>query len=182
MKINLKNTSPYRDDDLRAIVQAACKATGVRCKTLGLSVTQRRDSESSFHGGRATCSPGNRRWIRAHMQLSLPRPGLATVKETVLVAVHEAMHLAGATHTTMTDAQRYCTGPLPTWAEGLELRVKEQAPPEELKAAARADRLEHAEAMHKRALTRLRRAETIEKKWKRRLAAMQRAAERTISE
>lgn len=175
MRIQLKNGTPYRDDDLRAIVREACKAAGVSCKKLRFVVKLRRSGRlANFHGGRASCRPGRRaRWISAYLELILPRPEFVSLKETALVALHEAMHLAGATHSSMTEEQLHCTGPLPAWAASLELRVQDQSPPKgERLAAARADRLAHAEAMLARAVTRAKRAETIRKKWARRVTAM----------
>jgi len=81
------------------------------------------------------------------------------------------MHLAGARHKDMTEEQFTCTMPTP-WAASLPLRLQDAVPeadPAERKAAASADRLEHAQAMLAKASTRLKRAYTIEKKWARRV-------------
>lgn len=175
MRIKLENKSSYRDDDIRQIVRAACKAAGVRCDELRLKVTNQRSN--ARYEGKANCAPGCRDWSSAYMWLYLRRP--ADLKATVLVALHEAMHLAGARHADMTEEQRSCTGPMPAWAEGLQLRIKESPSREEQSAALRASRLSHAEAMLKKAHTRAKRAETIRKKWERRVRALNRASSRS---
>jgi len=98
----------------------------------------------------------------------------AWITEVCQVALHEAMHLAGVRHKDMTEEQCYCSMPVP-WAADLQLRIKEtpvEVPREERVAAARADRLGHAQAMLAKAITRSKRAVTIEKKWKRRVALL----------
>jgi hypothetical protein len=68
------------------------------------------------------------------------------------------------------------------WVEALPLRAKTElrppkpeVPREERRAADQVERLEHVRAMHKKSLTRLKRALTFEKKWRRRLKALERS-------
>ena len=161
MKIKLSNRSNVRDSDIRTLVKEACKQVGARVETLNLEV-----GKSGHAHGRATCSGRRTLWIECNMWLWVG-PDLDSFKRVV---IHEAMHLAGAKHNTMTPEQRWCTFELPEWAKALPLRDKEVVVHEETKTAAfHTERLEHLRAMHSRAVTRLKRAQTIEKKWKRRL-------------
>jgi|SRR5882672_2010884 len=177
MKISLTNKTAYRDDDLRALVRGACDAAGVSLRILRLTVVHAKRARVS---GYAHYPQGKRSFTTVNtMRLRIPKPGVADiglVARVAKVALHEAMHTNGARHADMTEEQRYCTMPVP-WSESLLLRAKEApaAPDPELrKAAARADRLEHAQAMLAKAQTRRKRAETIEKKWKRRVGALSR--------
>jgi hypothetical protein len=185
MKITLTNKTHYLSADLRAIVRKACDLAGVS-KTAQIICTV---LPGKLHvRGRATVPRARSTLGCGKFRLSIPtydqwEPGrhgerartlLDHKIEVCQVALHEAMHLAGARHKDMTDEQRYCKMPVP-WAEDLHLRAKgspvpEQ--PEEHLAAARADRLEHAQAMLAKARTRTKRATTIEKKWKRRVATL----------
>lgn len=115
------------------------------------------------------------------MKLRVPKPNKwlgDTWRGVVAVTVHECMHLVGATHRTMTEAQNLCTLPIPAWAADLTplwvVEVKPQPSRAEKTAAARAGRLEHAQAMLKKAETRLKRAATIEAQWRRRVKTLER--------
>lgn len=175
MKIVLANRSPYDPEDLKALVRAAIKHTGADIETLRLSVrTQRSNGRVN---GRATCREGVRVWLKCSMDLFPKAPDKIDLDRFKKTVIHEAMHLAGATHSTMTEEQRYCTFELPSWAQSLPLRTKEQDHSEviaERKAAERTERLEHAKKMLAKAQTRLKRAATIEKKWLRRVGALSR--------
>lgn len=188
MKINLTNKTAYRDDDLRTIVKEACKQAGVSpdAKRLRLVI-----SPGKLHiRGRATVPPSRRQLLAGYMLLKIPpfkfwgpgrhgeraRTEREWITEICRVALHEAMHLAGVRHRDMTEEQYHCRMPVP-WADAIQLRAKEEpdvVPREERLASARADRLEHAQAMFAKAGTRRKRAITIEKKWKRRVALLSR--------
>lgn len=177
MKIELTNKTKYRDDDIRAIMHGACKAAGVCLKVLKLTVVTSRSDRVSGYAYFPRGPRGHTTMLRAALRLPSPQHLAAnTVERVAKVAVHEAMHLAGARHKDMTEEQRYCRSPVP-WAADLQLRIKEApaaVPREERLAAARGDRLEHAQRMLAKAQTRLKRAATIEKKWKRRVGALSR--------
>jgi len=186
MKIQLINKTLYRDDDLRAIMREACARAGVAAKKLVFRV-----HPGKLHiRGRATRAHERSSLIWGTCTMRIPpfhlwgpgrhgereRTEREWVTEICQVALHEAMHLAGARHHDMTDDQLYCCMPVP-WATELQLRTKEPTaavPREERMAAARADRLGHAQAMLAKAQTRSKRATTIEKKWKRRVALLSR--------
>jgi hypothetical protein len=180
MKIELKNETVFRDDDIRALLRKSLVAVGYDTKGRLPLVVEFVHCRSPRTSGRA--SIGDDR--RAHglwMKLRVPKRSAwrpDTWREVVAVTVHECMHLVGSRHRDMTDAQLFCTLPLPSWARDLQpLRVAETqlAPPRaERMSAARADRLEHAQAMLKKAETRLKRADTIRTKWQRRVKALSR--------
>ncbi len=177
MKIQLTNKTQFRDDDLLAIMRAACESAGVALKILKLTVSVSRSDRVSGFAYYPRGPRGFTTMLRAALRIPGPKHLTAdTVTRVARVALHEAMHLAGARHKDMTEEQRYCRMPVP-WSADLQLRVKD-APPvvprEERMAAARGDRLEHAQKMLAKAQTRLKRASTIEKKWKRRVGALSR--------
>lgn len=87
------------------------------------------------------------------------------------VVDHEVAHLQGLRHEEMSDDLHHCTQPTP-WLGELQLR-EESAEVVDV-AAARSDRAEHARAMLAKAETRLKRAETIAKRWRRRVAGYER--------
>lgn len=184
MKIDLKNKTRFRDDDLRAIMRIACEKAGVAARRVVFVV-----SYGKLHiRGRATIANQRSSLIWGTCTMRIPRfeiwgPGrhgererneVEWVREICQVALHEAMHLAGVRHRDMTEEQYYCRMPVP-WSEGLQLRTVEEPaaiPREERTAAARADRVEHARRMLAKAETRLKRATTIAKKWRRRVSRL----------
>jgi len=181
MRIRLDNKSPYRDDDLRALVQGALRAVGAE-----LGAAQRRDELLVIvKNGPGPLSSGyayygSRRGLGHRMMLRVPAPSEwddESMRDFVATIIHECMHLIGVRHRDMTEAQRLCTGPLPEWAAGLALRTQPAPSAADIadrRAALRADRVEHARSMLKRATTRVKRAETILKRWRRRVAALER--------
>jgi len=177
MKILLTNKTQYRDDDLRTIMHAACKAAGVALKFLKLTVVSSRLGAVSGYAYFPRGPRGFTTTLSARLRVPTPdhlKPD--SVTRIAQVALHEAMHLAGARHKNMTEEQYYCRMPVP-WATEMQLRIKEApvaVPREERMAAARGDRLEHAQKMLAKAQTRLKRAVTIEKKWKRRVGTLSR--------
>ena len=86
------------------------------------------------------------------------------------------MHWRGVEHADMTEDQLYCRGPVPAWAEGVVISHREKAAPS--RQEQRDKKLVHAREMLKRAETRLLRAETLVKRWRRRAGAAERAIER----
>ncbi len=187
MRIELHNKTQYRDDDLRAIMREACAKAGVAAKRVVFRV-----NPGKLHiRGRATLPRNGRSsLIWGTCTMRIPRfeiwgPGRHGQRERTeqqllievcQVALHEAMHLAGVRHHDMTEEQYHCRMPVP-WSAQMQLRVKEarpEVPREERMAAARGDRLEHAQAMLAKAQTRLKRATTIEKKWSRRVKLLSR--------
>lgn len=178
MRINLNNVTCYRDSDLHVMLRAACERAGVDLNLLHVDVVHSRGRHVS---GWAQFPIGPRAGWKNQtrtMRLRIPKPPLVPDNDLKLqvaqVMLHEAMHLAGARHKDMTEEQYTCRMPVP-WADDmvlLEKPLREPAPAD--KAAARAGRLEHAQAMLSKAVTRRKRAMTIEKKWARRVKALSR--------
>lgn len=170
MKIRLQNKTRYRDEDLRVLLRATFANTGYRTREVAVEVVAARRNRVS-----GCASLGRWAGTRMHrgrwMRLCIPRE--CTVQRVVLVAVHEVLHLNGANHGDMTEEQLLCTGPLPEWAKELVLREREERVVD--RAALRADRLEHAEKMLRKAETRCKRAESIRARWKRSVVALRRA-------
>jgi len=177
MEVKIENATPYETDDLRALIRATLRAVGYDMSrsrfVLRVEVVNARSAHVS---GRASLGD-NRVHHGLWMKLRLPKPAKwtpSTWQRIVALTIHECMHLVGSRHKDMTEAQRFATLPLPAWAKGLTLRVAETVPVVEAKAAARSNRLAHANQMLRRAETRAKRAATILAKWKRRVRAMSR--------
>lgn len=197
MKIALTNRSSFLDADLRKLIRAALRATGCVALPLGyantlevrVTWTRGRHPSGLAYLGKGSRSIGHKMILRFPHRRAWTED---TWRECVAVTAHECMHLRGADHSDMTDAQRRCTLPLPAWASGLELRDKPPAPTAEERRRDRAERraarrpervetvrkrLEEAKSRERKALAAARRAKTIRTKWTRRLAALE-AAER----
>jgi hypothetical protein len=174
------NTSDWRTDDLRAIVSAALKAAGVPGMWRGeLYVhTSRKNRYTMRVFGRARLGHSAQ---RHGLQMWLELPTLEWVELNVRgnflehvcqVAHHEALHIVGARHGDMTEEQAWCKQSVP-WAKTLVLRPALEMTPVVDKVAAFVEKIEHVRARYKRAVTRLKRATTIAKKWERRLKLLE---------
>ncbi len=164
------NQTDYETSDLRAIIRrcAAMTLEAEKRRRVVVTVTYARQR----HGASGCATIGGRhatlRITRDH-----PRPD-----SLACLAVHEFRHLNGWNHSRMKatysseDVARYA------WANSMGVRVKEPKirPTQADKAS---DALAHARMMFARSLTRLKRAQTLSKKWRtkiryyeRRMAAM----------
>ncbi len=180
----IKNLTDWSTNDLRAVISAACEAAGMVGVPEVLVRQRKPNVDHWFVTGRA--------WLGTHRDpgkilLVMSGPAYSrTDSDRLLIlldlartAHHEALHSVGAHHGDMTEEQRYCRQDVP-WADALRLRTKSELRPRtevspvERSAARLADRLEHVRSMHRRALTRVKRAETLEKKWRRRLRMLER--------
>ncbi len=191
--MKLDNQTKWSTDDLRAIISAALNARDVPSTGLEVHVVPSKEHIT----GRATIGKmcnvfGEKKMYYGRwMLLRIPNPAhiakhveTEEAKDHVLgkrrlmfarVVEHEVAHLQGLRHPQMSDALRYCTQDVP-WLG--ELALGEEMYPDEAvaekKAAARADRLEHARSKLKLSLTREKRATTLRKKWERRVRALER--------
>ena len=195
MKLIFNNKTSFTDDCLRRLVVLACQHVGLVGAELTLEVwlTHTRKSHVS---GRATIGPrpGARdalgevpRFRRAQYSLVIPKlPNPCTNdfyaelrRELIAVAIHEAMHLRGSRHRDMTQQQLECSGPIPQAFENWFLVLAEVAEPKPdpvaKTAARRAVKLDHVRIMHRKATTRLKRATTIERKWRQKLRRLERS-------
>lgn len=191
MRISIKNQTRWSTADLRALYKAALKAAGASAGG-ALVVKNRRGA-----------GVGGNCWLGRHGRpglctLRLPTPETeargvalssalaaeaqkegapwapyapASFRDQVARTMHhEALHAIGARHKDMTEPQMYCTQSV-EWARGLALNVEPAAP---VQKAAFSDKLAHARSMLARAVTRAKRAGTIEKKWARRVKMLER--------
>lgn len=176
MKLQLTNKTRWHDADLRKLILGALRAVGAR-------PLQSHVWKVDVHPARTQRTSGwaflGSRWTPRRMRLRLPQPDklrgarVELVKAFAQLCHHETLHAVGVEHKDMTDEQLYCRQSVP-WAEGLQLRSKDElTPAEEASKAAHEDKLAHVRAMHKKACTRRKRAETIEKKWARRLKMLE---------
>lgn len=179
MKLKLINKTKWHDGDLRKFLLGALRAVGARPLKSTVWKVEVHVARSERTSGWAFLGS---RWAPRRMRVRLPQPDkLRSSREDLAKAFaqlchHEALHAVGVEHKDMTEEQLYCRQKTP-WADELVLRtqdeVKPQAPAEELHRAAHDDKLSHARAMHKKACTRRKRAETLEKKWARRLKMLE---------
>ena len=194
MKVSITNTSRWNTSDLRATVTSACIAAGmtgnveVEVGHTGKRFHKRRIDtpesvlRSRIRGWAYIRTPAN----PGRIYLLLPKPEHVTndlrhVFDLMIAQVvhHEALHSVGARHKHMTYEQRWCLQNIPPDGRvhirtKTEVRPPKPEPPrEERRAADQVERLEHVRSMHKRALTRVKRAQTLEKKWRRRLHTLE---------
>lgn len=182
------NTTPYTDASLLRLVRIALEVANVPSRRFELLHVRFLTCAGEHFSGHASLGmPGQVR-PRGKYMLRLPRQkptdpedfNLTVTQrryELIAVAVHEAMHIRGAKHADMTPEQRHCCGPPHPRFEGWELRYKAAEPkpdPAELTAALKKKRLEHAQKMHAKSVTRRKRAQTIEKKWAERMRRLER--------
>jgi hypothetical protein len=175
--VKVVNETGYNTNDLRKICRAAAIAMGVKQpKKVEIKHTRQRP----WVHGRARY--GNRSYEGYNVWLWIPQKPVDPEKLAQSVArvmAHEFMHSLGVNHKDMTKDQKYCCQSAP-WAEGLVLRKKDQKEKPKETAAQRGARLreeraEHARDMLRKATTRLKRAKTIEKKWRERVRYYEKA-------
>jgi hypothetical protein len=114
------------------------------------------------------------------MHLGAGSVALEPVRRFARVFEHEVLHNKGVRHREMTPSQRNCDEPLPKWAEGLVIRLKE---PKAKRSAADkvAEREQHAREMLAAYERKQKRVATLLKKWKAKVRYYERraAAKRT---
>jgi hypothetical protein len=167
--IKVVNETDYNTNDLRKICRVAAQAMGCKQpKHVLIKYTQR---WKRWVHGRARY--GDRTYEGRQVWLWIPKypdDSSKLPKSVAQVAAHEFMHSLGVHHGDMTKAQKNCRQEA-EWSNGLVLRKKEQRQkPKETAtqrgARLREERAAHARDMLKKAATRLKRAKTIEKKWR----------------
>jgi len=188
MKLRIQNYTAYRTVDLRRFFTAGLRA---------MVVTRSKTIEVRYRSGRLTCSratlgafeevsavdadglPSKKwrldegRWIR--MLIGKPSPSGPDLRRFARVFEHEVLHNKGVGHREMTPAQWRCDEPLPKWADGLVIRLKEvKAKPT---AADRvAGRAEHAREMLAAYERKQKRVATLLKKWRAKVRYYERRA------
>ena len=155
LQLTIDNQTTYRTADLRCLFLRGLRAMGAK-QAKDVRVV----SSRSWHSGRARigklelvpASPARdactaklaTRYLRREgrgILMRVPGPDKLNLAEFCRVFEHEVLHNLGVEHVDMTEAQRRCSGGLPAWAEGLELRqrpVRSGATAEEREAHARA--------------------------------------------
>lgn len=193
----LENHTRYRTADLERVILGALNAAGIeRHGRDRVVVTYTRGG--GFTGeawkGKVTRWNGHPR-----MRLRLPEVGeFETVDfpQLVWLVRHEVAHWQGLDHSQMAPSLLYWYRherrrissttpvgselPLPDWAAGLEVELEDEEPVHPTKPRPVADdrreqKLAHARAMLARAERKAKLAATIEKRWRRRLQAAERA-------
>lgn len=175
--MRIKNATPYRTADLRALVLAALRAEGIEASgyivEVGASkrqprrrwddelkrwVPDDRDAPYRFSG----LGMLNRRWFRLGIPKAVYARDLAPeeVKRLAQIAVHELGHNLGLRHADMVGSFGI---PVP-WADGLAVRLAEvkPAPRRDLQA----ERAERARAKLEEHERKLRREQKLVRKYR----------------
>lgn len=177
--LEVRNETRYRTRAIRTLIVRCLRALGLKVRGL-VRVAY---STASEHYGFAALGHEERKVDGGYitrsglnMTLTLPRdPGAFSRDQFARVILHEALHWKGVRHGDMTDEQRYCKGDAPAWCSDIEVAF---APLLEHPKDGRKGKLAHARAMLARAERKLKLATTIEKRWRRRVAAAERAVAR----
>lgn len=176
--MKLTNRTSYRTDQLKAILQRCAEMEVEAEDRKRLVVTVKYSRRPGRYSGHARL--GGQHCTRGPLPvtLCLPKPGWTNGRKVAWLACHEFAHSRGTNHRNMAafyrwpnfDHERYA------WAFELPLEAAPvQAKPKPDRAAAQSKRLDHARAMLKKADTRLKRATTIHRKWKRAVARLTKA-------
>lgn len=185
----LENRTRYRTADLEAVILLALEEAGLgRGGRDRVVVVYGTGFSGWCYKGRIT------RWNgHARMRLRLPRPSPAGAQDGwtfdvagfVWLVRHEVGHWRGLDHSQMHPMIRDwkpwidAGKPLPAWAADLRVAIEDAEPdlrkPRPTADAQREAKVEHARAMLARAERRAKLAATIEQRWRRRLAAAERA-------
>lgn len=177
--MRITNLTNWNTRDIARLIHRCAELENVSLKGARVTIKIRRTNGWKL----GHCQYGTLLNPRVRMLLLIPKEPVVDSVQLAHVIAHELGHAKGLRHAEMRNI-RY------GWAEGwreyyawaAEYVVAAKPEPATLIVEdRRALRLEHAQRMLQRAMTRARRAATIEKKWKRRLAALCRA-ERTRPE
>jgi hypothetical protein len=153
--VKIVNQTHFETRDLRAILQRAAVDVLEADKRRRVVVTVVYSRKSNGAASGCAAVGGTRCRIRVHKHA--PR-----LDALAWVAVHEFRHLNGWTHAEMKGRYSFDDLGRYAWAATMPLRVRQ------LKPKARpavADKLAHAVRMQARAASRLKRAQTIARKW-----------------
>jgi hypothetical protein len=181
MKITIDNRTHWRSDHIRAFVKRILpNERAALCKrgapTLVVRVVWNRG------GDRYAYVSGCASYFSNRITLKLASGAVDKIDLAHTIA-HELAHTRGMKHPEMTGDPLYTrsTGwrELYAWAEALPL--DKEATPRKTRPDANT-RLTHAQGMLAKALKRERRAQTIRKKWQRRVKASERAAAMILPE
>ena len=168
-----ENGSPYQTRGLAAWVRACAAYLDLNHHLW----VEFRPACRRWHGRASLGGTTSTYWLTPDM----------TPRELAWLIEHELLHNRGLHHKDYAPGLRWwhrAPEEVRPWAARLpmpKLKVARAPKPKPTVEQKRAARLAHAEAMLARAATRRRRAETIEKKWKRTVARMRREAERTAA-
>jgi len=128
--MKITNQTHYQTRDLRKVLTRALKAVG--CKGTHLTVTFVYAQRHGYVTGNASLGRlfSGKILEGRRMRLRLPFvEQTLRLEDLCWVAMHEAQHIIGIEHRDMTSAMRSThKQPLPAWAEGLEVRIKEVRP------------------------------------------------------
>jgi hypothetical protein len=131
--MQIKNTSPFRTEDIRKWLLAGLKSQGAKSVGLVVKVTGARPrgmrGRARYgHQGQYKDLEGVTRYtkLRQGNWMLIRIPPDPVLSDLAWLIMHEVQHLLCVHHGEMTPTMRKCWGqPMPDWAEGLELRLKD---------------------------------------------------------
>jgi hypothetical protein len=185
MKLKLENKTAYSTKDLRAFLRAGLRAYGARSDKVVVVRYQRvvwravgQDGVAYGPSGRGQVGRPGRE--ARHIWLHLPRdPAALSVGDLAHTLYHEVLHNRGARHRDMTPEQMRWDGTPAPWTEGLSIGLEPARPrPSREERAARLveEREAHAREMLARAERRKKLADTVAKRWRKRVRYYERLA------
>jgi len=167
MKLEIENKTRWDGRGIRSLVLLGLRNHGIE----GCKVVVSYQRKGARICGRAAVGG---RW----MALYMPRDGDPDIVARKLSSTidHECLHLRGLMHRAFPKHARYVRPQGAPWHPGGCAMVLLPEPVSPTLDAKREAKLAHAQGMLAQATTRLKRATTIEKKWRRRVKELERRA------
>jgi len=164
--MRIKNETNYQTNDLLKFISAGIRAMGCeKNKIVRVASSHQRKHWGCAPYGYKTPSGG---WSEgSRLMFSLPSPKDLNLAEFARVVEHEIAHNMGLRHGEMDDNTRYCNGPMPEWAKGLQIRVKEKN--RKAKRPIVEVNEERARAALEKWENRLKQAQRFARKWRKRV-------------
>jgi len=158
--VKIINKTHFETRDLRAIFQKAAEIElePEHRKRLKVYVVYSRG------GGMSGCAYIKSNWSKVR----IAKHETVNPRNLAYLAAHEFAHCRGMRHRQMPSYLRHWSGSHEryAWAEGMQVRIRPKKKRLTFRALDTDTKIIHARRMHARALTRLKRAQTIEKKWR----------------
>lgn len=183
--MKLVNKTHYRSDDLRKFFRAGLIALGAET-TKNITVTYSKRSSDRIWG-RASYGGPDRQGRNMTMCLGKDASSWSLIR-FAWVFEHEVYHTLGLRHSDMNEDTHWCRGDvLPTWAEGLQIRLrpsvtKPKQPREEKLARLIEQRQQKAWERLQEIESKLRRYLKLKKKWAAKLKRYEKRAARPKQE
>lgn len=169
-RLVLVNETRYASRDLRSFFLAGMRAMGVKTsKHVRVSYSHKSMQWGCASLGTIRLLTTTEKYMRLegqYVHMTLPPPDRLDLRDFARTFEHELLHNLGVSHGDMTEAQRYCRGDLPAWAQ--ERTLRETAPKPTVSAVVlRETRARAHLAKHETALAR---EQKLVRKWREKVA------------